>query len=283
MTRRQLLVGLAVCLAACANRAEVLVERSTKFECAPPPYAQAIWTQKHIRYVLIGEVHGTEQTPAAFAEIVCAAAASGKRVLIGLEFPENARSAFQRYVASAGTMHDMTTFLDNSGWRAMRELPDGRTSSAMWNMIDRLRTLRAAGLNVSITTFIRAIQGDTQTIHEVGMATSLREADQSGDYDLVFGLVGNIHARKAPFRLGDEHLSDPMAMHLPPHSTLSILAVTGSGEAWYCGQECGVHAITGSPDGASPGVRIDAGLHPGFDGVVAVGSSTASLPFPEAR
>lgn len=250
--------------------------------CTPPPGAASLWEQRELRFVLIGELHGTAETPAVFAELVCAAVTeANKRVLVGLEFPEAARSAFETYLESSGTAEDRTSFLAESGWVAsVRRFPDGRTSEAMWGMLERLRTLRAAGLDISVTTFVRpnSAGNETQTPYEIGMATSLLEAADSDAYDLIVALVGNIHARKSTFGPTGVDSFDPMAMHLPKESTLTLHAVTGGGEAWNCQPECGVHQYDGSPRGSTPGIVLGEDLSPGYHGIVAIGRTTASFP-----
>ena len=249
--------------------------------CSPPPGAEQLWALPHVRFLVVGELHGTSETPAAFGELVCDAAMARKRVLVGFEFPESARPAFQTYVASLGTVDDRADFLRDSGWLTNAQIgSDGRTSEAMWTLVERLRTLRAAGLDISVTTFVRSLTsgGQTQTPYEMGMATSLREAATVEDYDLTIVLVGSAHALKTRFDLEGMSAFDPMAMHLPEELTLSLLAVTGAGEAWNCQAECGIHQHSGSRLGATPGISLGDDLAPGYDGIVAVGPITVSFP-----
>ena len=74
-----------------------------------------------------------------------------------------------------------------------RQFPDGRTSEGMLAMLERLRALRAGGLDIFVTTFeppSRSTPSESQTPYEVGTAESLREAFDSGAYDLAIVLVG---------------------------------------------------------------------------------------------
>jgi hypothetical protein len=252
--------------------------------CMPPPGTASIWEWRVARFLVIGELHGTRETPHVFGELVCSAATDARRrVLVGLEFPESARPAFDAYMASMGTAMDRSAFLAASGWSNMaRQFPDGRTSEAMLAMLERLRALRAGGLDIVVTTFQRARRStpsESQTPYEVGMAESLREAFDSGAHDLAIVLVGSLHARRTTVMPSDRPPFDPMAMHLPPERTLALNAVIGDGEAWNCqGSDCGVHKRKAQPPSIPPGVLLGDTFLPGYDGVIGIGPITASLP-----
>lgn len=49
--------------------------------CAPLPGAGQLWAKPSIRYIVVGETHGTAETPAAFADLVCAALHSKRTVV----------------------------------------------------------------------------------------------------------------------------------------------------------------------------------------------------------
>ena len=51
-----------------------------------------------LRFLVIGEVHGTVQTPALFGELVCALASSGMRILVGLELMVWSEPAIDAYL-----------------------------------------------------------------------------------------------------------------------------------------------------------------------------------------
>lgn len=258
--------------------------RNQGITCSPPSGAGSLWERRDVRFLVIGELHGTRETPGVFGELVCSVTTEAKkRVLVALEFPETARAAFEVYLASKGRDEDRRKFLAESGWLdlARGQFPDGRTSEAMLKMVDRLRTLRAAGREVFVTTFQRAISApsESQTSYEIGLADSLRKAFDSRDYDLAMVLVGNLHARRMTVTPGGRPPFDPMVMHLPSESTLTLNAVTGAGEAWNCQSSgCGVQKRENQPLGATPRIVLDDKLSPGYDGVIGIGPITASPP-----
>lgn len=251
--------------------------------CSPPSGAESLWKLADLNFLVIGELHGTRETPRVFGELVCSATTEAKkRVLVALEFPETARAAFEAYVASKGTDEDRSKFLVESGVMARSQFPDGRTSEAMLRMVERLRMLRGAGRQVFVTTFQRPIStpSESQTPYEIDLADSLRKAFDSGNYDLAMVLVGNAHARRVTVTPGGGQLPfDPMATHLPSESTLTLNAVTGAGEAWNCQSTgCGVHRRESQSMGGTSSIVLDDKLLPGYDGVIGIGPITASLP-----
>jgi hypothetical protein len=258
------------------------VSKNTSVSCSPPDGAALLRSRVGVRYVLLGELHGTTETPPIFGELVCDAAAHAKRVLVGLEFSEDTAGAFQDYIASKGTAKDKQVLLANSHWLEMaHEFPDGRTSVAMWKMVERLRELRATGMNISVTTLQRATAANaaSQTPYEIGMANSLSEAFSTGKYDVAMVLVGSVHARRETVPASPTTRFEPMAMHLPGDATLTLEAVAGDGDAWNCTQAgCGVHGRTGRVLTNRSGIVLDNTLSRGYDGIIQVGRTTAAVP-----
>ena len=255
--------------------------------CQPPPGYEALSQLNDLRFLVIGELHGTEQTPALFGELVCALASSGMRTLVGLELMVWSESAINTYLRSDGTEADRTTALTDSRWLdpVNIEFPDGRLSNAMWELVERLRFLRDAGHEVAVTTFRGYMLEGEQSLtpFEARMAETLLEAEVDGDYDLAVVLTGSVHARTS--RRTENGLLPfiPMAANLPEESTIRLNAVTGSGEAWNCrGSECGVYEREGTPEGATVRFELDDGLSREFDGIFAVGNITASPPLTSA-
>jgi len=48
--------------------------------CTPIPGADRIWSNKQVHWVFVGEVHGSNEAPAAFIDLMCDALAHGKAV-----------------------------------------------------------------------------------------------------------------------------------------------------------------------------------------------------------
>jgi hypothetical protein len=62
--------------------------------CSPIPGADQIWSKPSVHWVFIGEWHGSNETPAAFHDLVCDAIAQGKHVTVALERPASEQASF---------------------------------------------------------------------------------------------------------------------------------------------------------------------------------------------
>ena len=111
--------------------------------CPVPPGAEALW-QPSIRYLLIGEIHGTAETPAAFADLVCAAARSGRPVTVAVEYSSDDQPVVDAFLASNGDAKARAALLTLPIWHDTWQ--DGRSSTAFLALFERLRVLKQAGL-----------------------------------------------------------------------------------------------------------------------------------------
>jgi hypothetical protein len=54
-------------------------------QCRPVAGTERLWGKPETRWIMIGEMHGTAEMPATFADLVCRAAATGRPVTVALE------------------------------------------------------------------------------------------------------------------------------------------------------------------------------------------------------
>lgn len=78
--------------------------------CTPVPGADQLW-QPTTRWVIVGEMHGTNETPDAFANLVCLAAATGRPVTVALEYSADDQATIDAYLASSGDAQSRATLL----------------------------------------------------------------------------------------------------------------------------------------------------------------------------
>ena len=94
--------------------------------CSPIPGADQVWSKASLHWVFIGEVHGSNETPAAFRELVCDAIAQGKHVTVALERPASEQTALDNIPDSQGPFSGQgsaapTTRLERGpGWSSER-------------------------------------------------------------------------------------------------------------------------------------------------------------------
>jgi hypothetical protein len=243
--------------------------------CAPPAGHEALWAPEH-RFVIIGEIHGTTEAPAAFAQLVCAASEQGP-VTVALELPTTMQPQLDAFLAApdeataAEALHS-TIFGDIS-------MADGRTSLAMVEMMQAIRRMRTEGRDVTFHAFQPTNSrpaGFDQNYYELDMAVAMVAAATERPEARVLMLVGNIHAGKIRF---DRFDLMPAAAHLPRRETVSLNVAQQGGQAWSCQSNgCRVYDSMARYDIEARGVIMEPVGEGAWDGVLAVGPVTASPP-----
>ncbi len=244
-------------------------------ECRPIPGVEALW-KDDIRYVVVGEMHGTTETPAAFADMVCVARDKGP-VTVALEFSEGMQPMLDAFMA-AETEEAARAIL-----AAYPQGPfvhhDGRGSVAILDMLLRLRAMKRETPNLKIVAFAPdspRVQGFSQSYSELDMGHRLATAARKTPDSRMLVLVGNIHAQKKTI---ESYNLTPAAAHLPSAEVVSLYAVPQGGTAWNCGRDaCGANPLPETYDAAARGVIIQPYGSGAFDGVLALGPTTASEP-----
>jgi len=242
--------------------------------CAPPLGADVLLSQPQ-RIIVLGESHGTVEAPDAFLGIVCEAAQQGP-VTVGLEMPESDRSLLD-FVMTAPDEATAMRILRNGDFGDPRR-EDGRHSQAMFDMIIGFWRLKAAGHDIVLRPFaprMSVIRGRDQAWWELEMAYGMSRPLIDRPQARLLILVGNLHARKTRIeRIPDVGL--PAAGHLHAADTLTLNIAQQGGDAWNCQETCGVHPTRGVYDPEARGVILQPSDDGAFDGVLALGPSTAS-------
>ena len=256
---------LALFIASCVVLVASAEERDS---CSPIPGAERLWARSELRFVLVGEMHGTNETPAVFGDLVCSASETKRTIIAGLEVRD--QQALNRFMDSKNRETSVKELLSTDEWKGT----DGRASSAMLVLVERLRSLKADGLLSRVIAF--SASGGSADQDEEAMSSALLRASTANPDALVIVLTGNVHASKQELaEVGSYRL---MGSFLPPAQTVSLLVTDRGGEAWNCQDgSCGPHTLA-----SSAGVNREITLispHVGYDGVLSTGLSvTASKP-----
>lgn len=249
-----------------------------KASCSPVPGADQIWSKPSLHWVFIGELHGSNETPAAFRDLVCDALAQGKHVTVALERPTSEQSALDNIVTGKDLSAAKESLLQLHGWK---EVLDGRGSEAMLRLLVSLREIRSLHPDLKVVAFDAPYSGSPAGgSRDEALGHALLSLSPAKPNDLVLILTGNIHAMQASIRG-----YDLAAMYLPPKETLSLEVTDWGGESWSddtaggCGPQKG-----GVPDKDAKrpyGIFLDPSLAPfgKVDGVLSLGVPlTASAP-----
>lgn len=253
------------------------------------------------RFVVFGELHGTNEGPNFVGSLACALGRENHRVLVAIEHDAAENEALQSAWNSDDFEQRLRTLLFAEG-------SDGRSSSAMYDLLVRLHRVKQSGAHLSIVAFNgfrdkpqadRFTNLTGQGPWEAAQAENIAIASTSQTYDHVLVLVGNFHAMKTPLSRGGDDF-DPMALRLSQYGkTVSLNMRYADGTSWNCipkpgvdwtkgpvgsdDIDCGPHPTTGEPNlGSEPFIRLErtdaSNEQPTFDGFFWVGSISASAP-----
>jgi hypothetical protein len=243
--------------------------------CEPLPGAATLWSRPNLRFVLVGEMHGTSESPALFRDLVCDATSGKRPLVVGIERGTDEQKAIDAFMAPENHEAATGALFASWGWNVF----DGRSSQAMLLLLEALRVMRLKGQISEVVAFADSRPGESPGQGEQRMASALIAAADHHANALVIALVGNVHASK---KLIAEVGSYPlMAMLLPAEQTVSLLVTDKGGDAWNnMGDGCRPHKH-GSSGGERRGIVLSesAAPIPGFDGVLSTGlTSSASFP-----
>jgi hypothetical protein len=227
-----------------------------------------------VRWLLIGEQHGTVETPAAFADLVCVA--SGRReVVVAVEQPEREQDAINAFMISDGGSEAQAVFLKSAIWQ--NPFKDGRSSEAMFRLFVSLRDMRAKGRIKTVVAF-QPTQPSGRDRYEQAMAERLQAVAYPNA--LVVVLVGNVHAMRTAVSFGGPSYM-PMAGLLPRSETVTIDARVNGGAQWACSSlsACGPQPVTPPRVAHTRGLTVKGLSDAPYSGVLYLGvPATASLP-----
>ena len=222
--------------------------------------------------LVLGEIHGTREIPELVSSLVERVAATGRPVRLCLE------------MAPRDVQHDLLARLSAGavglGW--WRGLHDGRSSTAMAELIDRVWRL-AASCDVACEGLQRNVFHETDIPRwERIMADRLVDTVRRNPEAFVVALVGNGHSRVDD--IDCPYPTAPMAAlaraELPDLRSLQI--VTTGGSAWLCtdqtrpGGPTTVPALPGSEN--APGIHWWPAITNHHHGIWVIGPITVSSP-----
>ena len=153
--------------------------------------------------VLVGEWHGTAEIPRVVGDISCALLERGSHVQVALELPVDWTDDLNAYVNSQAGESLLRDKLAKR-WNKLRGRGgDGRTSEAMWQLIEALGLqARAYPGAVRVTAFDSRqwearFAGD-QMVADLGMSAALIRAVEESPGFVTIALTGELHARALP-------------------------------------------------------------------------------------
>lgn len=230
------------------------------------------------RVMLIGEIHGTEEAPAQVAALARCLEESGQAVRVGLEIPRDEQARIDRYLHSAGIADDRQALLAGSFWQ--REYQDGRSSEAMYGLIESLRQL-ALKADVAVLAFDQPSYAQSEDdAREAAMAAALEPALRESPQARWLVLASNLHTRVnagAPWDAQYQYLGYRLRSYQP--YAVEFLGLSGSVYTCTDDDPASCHARK-LPDSDRPnGLMLEDAVNGrGHHGLWLYPTSTASPP-----
>lgn len=242
-------------LVAC-NRKQVAVQCERSIEGLNLSAGRIVW---------LGEMHGTMESPKFVGDVVCQGARAAS-VQLGLEIATAEQMRIDRFLVDG----KRDSLLAGPWWRQH----DGRSSTAMLALIERIRELRRGGAKVSIVAY-DALSLDGRDTAMANFVRAARKPDH-----LFIGLSGNVHSRRTKW-----NDMTPLVAQLVAHGLgVKTYDVSASGGTfWGCMSHgdhepiCGEHPMGIDREKGTPWT-IGARRDESHDGVYFVGKTTASPP-----
>jgi hypothetical protein len=205
------------------------------------------------RLLLVGEMHGTRETPELLAQLATRYAQQGPVVVV-LELSSSIDAPLQRYLASDGGLAARKAFIADPYWHVEREHRDGRRNLEAINLIEQLRQLRQAGKAVSVVLMDNpAGTPPGSEARDKAMAERVRAAHGALPADgRMLVLAGNVHAMKTKPMFAPPELQDPMGSYLRDLEPYSANVRAAEGGYWACMPTCEPQAIQKQPVTSGP-------------------------------
>jgi hypothetical protein len=236
-------------------------------ECRPIAGSDALFESRTV--VVLGEWHGTVETPEALYRFACGAAARKLSVVVGYEMGSEQQKAIDGFFQNGDPAPLTTTQYGFGG-------SDGRGSRAMLDLLRRLKALRDAGADVRFQALIigrEEAKNDEEKYYEGGMAVRAAEAWARPNTFVVLSAGENHTVSKEDYGIGARLRKRGLPV-------LALQVTTSGGNAWYCdaGLSCRANDVPADDKRAPWTVRKGGSPDGRHDGTLGVGRMHASPP-----
>jgi hypothetical protein len=244
--------------------------------CGAFPELDAIAINPPTKFLIIGEVHGTNEVPALFLDLVCQTSAQ-RRVTVAIEQPSSNQPFIDAYLNSNGGNAAERAFMRAPMWN--EPLKDGKSSQAYFALFAGLKDLALAGRPIRVVTVQPEYRPKLgQAAFENMMAKRISNIPLGRD-GVVLALLGNVHAMLTTVPFSPRYRA--AASFLPPRSTFSFNVIPNGGGAWNCEGSPAVCKTRIDPPvifSSSQRVIIGGAAKSTFTGIVYLGKATTSSP-----
>ncbi|MEQ1875545.1 MAG: hypothetical protein ABL958_02800 [Bdellovibrionia bacterium] len=193
---------------------------------------------KDRKVVIVGEIHGTTEISAFTAGLVRGLAEVSERVLVAIEWPKANQKPVENFLKS-GNIKEIPALPIFAA-----DARDGRTSTAMVDLLIKLRTIRNAG----VLCFDVDGKAKSDQQRDSDMAKFIRSQIDRLKPSITVVLTGNVHAKSKvgadKFKPFAYQLSAQKGSRVKPSDILTIGVRNHLGAAWFCQKsECAAHHL----------------------------------------
>ncbi|MEG2804152.1 calcium-binding protein [Stenotrophomonas sp.] len=201
------------------------------------------------RLLVLGEYHGTAETPRLVADLMERYSRDTATVRLALELPMSENVALARYLRSDGDAHARDRLRTSPFWSVKDDQHDGRRSRDMLALIEAVRVLRAQGRDVGVAGYDEetGVSAGSEA-RDAAMATHLRQQFNALPADArMLVLTGNVHAMRTRSSDASPQMQTTMASYLLDLPLYSVRLEALRGHFWACVQPCRAMPLVARP------------------------------------
>lgn len=272
------------CLLACALLTAACARAPVAAQLACPP-VDGVEQVLAAPGVFIGDMHGSQESPAFLAALSCHVLHTGRPLVVAMEYDARDQPVLDRFLTMPDAQQALVLLTSTPHWTGNI---DGRASVAMRDALHAMHGYGHGGAKLQLLAY--DLWGPSAQERDARSAAHIRQA-RSGAPPETFWIVygGNVHARKTrglPFRNAppDSQDYEPLGYLIRDWNLVHLDAAYRGGAGWGCRgpspADCSVREL-------GPGCSTDCPSHPAillratdpaYDGVYDVGTLSVSRP-----
>lgn len=192
------------------------------------------------RLLVLGEYHGTRETPLLVAQLADDYSRDGTPLVLALEMPRGENASLQAYLDSDGDTEARRVLQARQFWKVTDDQHDGRRSRDMLELIEAMRVLAKQHRDVKVLGYDEDISEHGNQSRDDAQAKALRRLHhEAPSHARLVVLAGNVHAmRRRPADAPAEMQQRPMASQLVDLDLYSVRLEALEGQFWACMQRC---------------------------------------------
>lgn len=195
---------------------------------ALPSQIDSIIKDSKNNIILVGEYHGTRESPEKFYQLICNVVKNQeRRLVVGIELLEG------QIIMDGDAKHLESSIQNSEIWRSQH---DGKTSLAMYDLLVKLNELVKAD---TLDVLFFESEGEQRDLE-----MSEKIIERISEDNLIIALTGNRH-NKIKHGNSWDLASKNMGAYIKEsgEAVVSINLLQTGGTAWFCESDCKVHKL----------------------------------------